>query len=296
MSKDRHAFEFDNGVYSAKEGTFASKDATDDYAQIAARAINRIAGDFDIRWLAHDWSVDDIPTPVLDRIFAGQNFVGDVAHWVRAFIGRCIYDVGECDDWSVALVLCGAPCAGKTVLLKQISALYGPDDVGAAANPIESPFALSAMFDKRLIAVDDGDRALFDLPAFTNMVSGEQMSVPRRMREPVDVKWTAPFVITCNEIPTFRGVHADGIWRRLVIVPFEHTVIAPDPTLTASQRTEMPAFVVKVNREYRALAARCRDIRGMMPAAMTEFAENARLVAVERAKTVQKKRKRVSRK
>ena len=51
------------------------------------------------------------------------------------------------------------------------------------------------------------------------LVSGDAIQVNRKHREPITMVPTAKLVFSCNHLPQFAD-RSDGIWRRLIVIPF----------------------------------------------------------------------------
>ena len=58
---------------------------------------------------------------------------------------------------------------------------------------------------------------------FKNMVSGGDIPVERKGRDRTEAKCLARHVFACNQLPVF-GDRSDGLWDRMVIVPFEQRI------------------------------------------------------------------------
>ena len=58
---------------------------------------------------------------------------------------------------------------------------------------------------------------------FKNMVSGGDIPVERKGRDRTEAKCLARHVFACNQLPIF-GDRSDGLWDRMIIVPFEQRI------------------------------------------------------------------------
>ena len=54
-------------------------------------------------------------------IFDYQEFDEDVSRWVYVFIGRLFFDLGELDNWQVAMFLEGVAGSGKSTITKIVN-------------------------------------------------------------------------------------------------------------------------------------------------------------------------------
>lgn len=66
-----------------------------------------------------------LETPAVERILDTQGLTQDEKFWVYAFIGRMFYPRHFKDNWREDLCITGVPASGKTLLTKQILAMFG---------------------------------------------------------------------------------------------------------------------------------------------------------------------------
>ena len=51
-----------------------------------------------------------------------------------------------------------------------------------------------------------------------SLISGEEMDVNRKHKDPIKIKSRAKLVVATNELPTFSDT-TEGIWRRMILMP-----------------------------------------------------------------------------
>ena len=83
-------------------------------------------------------------------LFDYQEFSPEVCRWLYVFIGRLFFNLGELDNWQVALFLEGVAGSGKSTITKLVKKFYETCDVGVLSNNIEKTFGLSSLKDKLL--------------------------------------------------------------------------------------------------------------------------------------------------
>ena len=110
LIRDRTVFSFTNGIYMARENTFAP------YSTAMAVPDDVVSAkffphEFPARYVdLDDWR--HIPTPEIDSILVYQELPPDVIEWFYAILGRMIYSLRDgMDKWQVMPFLFGA--AGK---------------------------------------------------------------------------------------------------------------------------------------------------------------------------------------
>lgn len=257
LEPDRHVFSFRNGVYLANEEKFIPYNilptiyAKESYP-VACRHFDV---DFNIHWLEYDDPMQ-IPTPAMDQIFTTQHLSPDVIRWSFALFGRLLYDVHEFDDWQIVPFIKGLANTGKSCLLKFLSGIYDPQDVGYISNMIERQFGLGQIAGKYLAIADDiRQNFQMDQSDFQNITTGGSVSVAVKNQRPKLVDWITPIVFSGNVVPGYHD-NSGSFSRRVAVIPFNHGVVKPDGSLSMRMAQEMPAFIVKANWQYRNMVRR----------------------------------------
>jgi hypothetical protein len=257
LKKDRHVFAFRNGIYNCKEkvnddlyrdhfyeyGADITKSLNIDV--VASKFFNCDFNNFDE---IDDWY--DIPTPHFQSILEYQDFEELVCRWVYVFIGRLFFDLGELDNWQVAMFLEGVAGSGKSTITKIVKKFYETCDVGVLSNNIEKTFGLSSLKDKLLFLAPEikGDLRL-EQSEFQLLIEGGDMQLPVKHRESHYVEWKIPGLFAGNEPPNYTD-NSGSISRRLVVAKFHKKVYNKDPDLDYKLNKELPAIIKKAACAY----------------------------------------------
>lgn len=139
---------------------------------------------------------------------------------VAEFIGACL--VGDATKYEAALVLYGDTAAnGKSTLIKIVKALF-PSKTVASLSPSEwgNRFYLAELALARLNAVSEmpaSEITANDL--FKSVISGDEVAVARKFKDPFTMRPLAGHIFACNELPATID-HTEGFWRRFIPIPF----------------------------------------------------------------------------
>ena len=79
-----------------------------------------------------------------------------------------------------------------------------------------------------------------NIPADTlnELVGNEPVNVRVMHQAPVSMSLNVRMLAASNQLPTFTGGSAEGMMRRLVILPFSHPPATPDTDLKEALRRE----------------------------------------------------------
>jgi hypothetical protein len=255
LVKDRHVFAFANGIYNCKEeiledGKIVYVDHFYEYGSDITKTLdnNIVASKFFNTHFDNFDSVDDwynIPTPNFQNIFDYQDFDEDVSRWLYVFIGRLFFNIGELDNWQVALFLEGVAGSGKSTITKLVKKFYEACDVGVISNNIEKTFGLGSLKDKLLFLAPEikGDLRL-EQSEFQLLVEGGDMQLPIKHKESHYLEWKTPGLFAGNEPPNYTD-NSGSISRRLVVAKFNKKVYNKDPDLDYKLNKELPLIMKK---------------------------------------------------
>jgi P4 family phage/plasmid primase-like protien len=139
----------------------------------------------------------------------------------------------------------GPGYTGKSTVAATLEALLGKSNVSAL--PLErfgERFALAGLIGKMANIVFDAseiDRAAEGV--LKALVSGEPVTVEEKHHPVSTMRLTAKHIFFTNVLPRFHDT-SDGVWRRLLLQPFER--VCPreqrDPDLKERLREELPAI------------------------------------------------------
>jgi len=151
----------------------------------------------------------------------------DVEVYVYGLQGRCLFRVGELDNWNVIYHLMGTSGTGKSEALKPLMSLM-PREINISAR--EETFALEPLYRNRDADVlFDGDAKegwlkAFGKDAFQKQVGGERFTCAVKAKSGIgDFSFRAPIVLASQY--SFSGVEKSGeISRRIARFDFNNKV------------------------------------------------------------------------
>jgi hypothetical protein len=200
--------------------------------------------------------LDNLDTPLLDRILLHQLESDALYTYLLAFVGRLFYDVGEHDSFDVIPFIIGDTNTGKSTLVDIICAMFSPNGVGVLDSSHEMVFGLQSKYDKELIVAPEiNDRMANQLASdlFKKMVCGERVNLPIKHGKASSVQWRVPMFMCGNRYMSYQDDRG-SISKRLAIFRFDRQVVDMDDSL--KQRiidTELSRVLVKSLKAYRML-------------------------------------------
>ena len=249
---------FKDGIYDASNDMFKFYSSYIDPDLVACKMIDmNFADSFykDSLYLPDSprKTYDDIETPVFDSIFEPQKWDKEMIKWLFVFIGRLFYRVGEKDSFQVIPYILGAAGNGKSTIIKVIQMMYAPRDIGIISNHIEKTFGLSSICDKHVFLIPEAKRDFALNPTdFQSMVTGEEMSMPVKNKDPIVKLWDVPGMIVGNEMMGYED-KSGSICRRIVIFDFPNKIPLEklDPGLLGKiKNQELPSIIRKASLAY----------------------------------------------
>ena len=181
------------------------------------------------------------------------------------------------------LVLVGRGANGKSTILDVWRALLGETNVShVSLAQFGEKFALASMRDKLANIAGDLQHPLKIAEGILKMLTGgDTIQVDRKRRDPITLTPTAKLIFAANELPALTD-RSDGIWRRLIAMPFSRRFLPlgeglddqqfpaaeRDPNRVARLLEELPGIFTWAIRGARALKRRgqfpdctlCRDV------------------------------------
>lgn len=122
------------------------------------------------------------------------------------------------------LIAVGEGANGKSVLFNVVESMLGEHNVSHV--PLEvfgERFALNSTIGKLANIVSEvGDMDRVAEGRLKEFVAADRMTLDRKFQEPQSVKPTARLMLATNNLPRFND-KTDGIWRRIIVVPFRRT-------------------------------------------------------------------------
>lgn len=245
LVKNRELFSFNNGVFNARDGSFTSFEKRQDKSHGTSQYF-----DFEVTDDLLTTDPFSISTPLFEKILLDQSLDECARRWIYILCGRLLHDVGTLDDWQVTLYIRGVAGSGKSTILKVVGMLYEADDIGYLMSDGQTTFSDEHLYDKFIVAAMDMDKkTLFSATRINSMTSGEKLSVNRKFKTALNIKWKPPMVMASNAQPPWEDV-AGNLVRRFVIFLFNNPVRNSDPQLFEKLRSELPLLLIKMSRMY----------------------------------------------
>ena len=243
ITRNKRYIGFTNGLFDMVDG-HAVGDHVLEHGVVPRHCINQAL------------DLDDVETPLFDRLVLDQLASEELYTYLLALIGRLFYDVGQFDRLDIIPFIIGDTNTGKSTLVDIIRAMFAPDAVGVLDSSHEIVFGLQSKHTKELIVAPEiTDRMAQQLASdmFKKMICGELVNLPIKHGEALFKQWTVPMFMCGNR---YMSYHDDkgSISRRLAIFKFEHYVVDMDDSL--KQRIidhELAKIVVKCLKAYRLL-------------------------------------------
>ncbi|MEK6239037.1 MAG: phage/plasmid primase, P4 family, partial [Planctomycetales bacterium] len=134
------------------------------------------------------------------------------------------------------LVLVGLGANGKSTLLNAWKPMLGEENVShVPLDALGQEFRLHQMAGKLANIASDMKRMdKLEEGRLKELVSGERLQVNRKNKEPITMTPTARLVFATNHMPQIND-RSDGLWRRLIVIPF-HESFQHAPDLNRAQQ------------------------------------------------------------
>lgn len=120
-----------------------------------------------------------------------------------------------------ALLFKGRGRNGKSILSRLMSALH--QRVAPMQLNMLTGFALTPLIGASLAVVDEVPKAGINEQMLKTIISGEEITIDRKHRDPVRYRPMAKWVISTNNDQKTSD-NSDGFWRRLSIIPFTRQI------------------------------------------------------------------------
>ena len=135
------------------------------------------------------------------------------------------YALSGQDCWAAkALMLTGEGANGKSTFIQLMMELAGEKNVSALTlSSMKKNVSIALLEDKLFnVSEETPDKSLVESSTFKNLISGGGVEAKRLYYDAYFIKNRAKLIFACNELPPTRDA-TDGLFRRLLIVPFRAT-------------------------------------------------------------------------
>jgi P4 family phage/plasmid primase-like protien len=220
----------DNGLLDWSQWPFKLLDHTPDY--------------YTRNYLPFGWE-GDIKSDLWDGYLADVTGNDEeVMHLLQQWAGYCLLPN---NDQQKFLLIHGPSGTGKSVFSDVLVHLIGMENISTVSLRLfAEPHMVTQTYGKMLNVCDESEDALLD-PAIENALKQYTGGTPYQFKSlyqaPFSAYPTAKLMISTNHLPKFKDT-SEGIWRRLIVVPFNYVV--PDPVAGLSEiiaRSEMPGVL-----------------------------------------------------
>lgn len=243
IKRDKKYIGFSNGLLNIVSGELET-DSVLEHGVIPRHYINQ------------QCDLDDMDTPLLDRILKYQLESDELYTYMLAFIGRIFYEVRQFDSFDIIPFIIGDTNTGKSTIIDIIRAMFSPNSVGVLDSSHEIVFGLQSKYNKELIVAPEiTDRMAQQLASdmFKKMVCGELVNLPIKHGEATSVQWKVPMFMCGNRYMNYQD-DKGSISKRLAIFKFDKYVSNIDDSLKQNIiDTELCKILVKSLRAYRML-------------------------------------------
>jgi putative DNA primase/helicase len=168
--------------------------------------------------------------------------------FVKEWMGLCLIPETKYEKFVVCV---GAGGNGKSVLLKLMPELLGPENVySAPLKRLGSKRALAELHGKLLLSCSEiNENAVLDDGILKQIVSGDTVEAERKYDHPFTFTPYARLMLATNHLPKLRDV-THAFFRRLVLIEFNRIFSADEMNMNLSSelKAELAGiFVVAVN-------------------------------------------------
>jgi len=146
----------------------------------------------------------------------------DLKRLIAQVFGYCI--VGGRPIAHKAFIFYGGGGNGKSTILTALMNLVGESNASMVPLTLfDKPFSMISLDGKLVNLIDETPKFNINPEAFKNVVSGGYVRAAHKGKPEMDLQINARVVFACNKLPNFKD-DSDGMLRRLVIIPFNHTI------------------------------------------------------------------------
>jgi hypothetical protein len=144
-----------------------------------------------------------------------------------------------------------------------VKSLFPPGSIGNLNKNREQIFGMANIANKIVVIGRDMPADLSKtLPQeyMQVMASGEDMEVPRKGQEALQITWTAPVIMGSNHMPDYINT-GNNVGRRMVSFRFDRPVMNPKEDLLDNILShELPNIVCRILRAYHTQRSKVKEI------------------------------------
>ena len=156
----------------------------------------------------------------------------DYTEFLQQWVGYCLFGG---NPWQRMLWLHGPTQTGKSTFVKTVSNIFGSAAVAVNADKL-SDYTV-AMVSSSLIAVcTELSNKVLQTAILKAMVAGDPVQARHPYGRPFTVAYAGKIIWASNGLPPVD--QGEGLWRRIVVVPFETHIKTADPFLQQKLEAE----------------------------------------------------------
>lgn len=168
------------------------------------------------------------------------------------------YAASEGDLWlQKAFILYGAARSGKSVLLKVLSELFEGHTSFASLGDLSGRFGKTLMAHSKVNITHEVDQGIQSTRIFKQIVSGDDMQIEEKGMPAYMIRPATRLIMSTNHLPAHSDT-SEGIFRRAVIIPYEHMIDEKDVDFRLQDKLEAEIADI-VHWSVRIYAANLKD-------------------------------------
>lgn len=217
----RHQIVFRNMIYDPiKKRTLAH---SPEY-----RAINRVNANFDYEYALGELTDEELKNSNIYKWLTSMFPAADDLEMVLEFCGYCLTTDTRQQKFLIEL---GLPGSGKSLLIKLIGDIVGPDNTSSL--PLEKlshRFSSFNLLGKLVNSCGDiSTTTISDTTTIKQALGEDYLQAEAKGKDAISFKQYAKFLFSANGLPTVSGEDSSGFYRRLLVANVEHNVDRVDP-------------------------------------------------------------------
>lgn len=192
----------------------------------------------------------------MDEVTLGDKKMQDI---ILEYLGYVVGNV-PCSRFEKCLILTGVGSNGKSVLLDVLKHMIGTQGFGSVRlSDLSAADKRFELVGKVANIPSEEQAATFkDSAIIKAMISGEAVQVKQLYAQPYSTKIEAKHIVACNSVPN-SGDNSNGIFRRMLIVPFDavfdHKLGNIDTQLREKLIAESSGILNRIIEGYKRLMA-----------------------------------------
>jgi hypothetical protein len=262
LKRSRYHWSFGNGIVDGRAMVFYAYEPVPGHPEVptvhdldpSICTVKYFPDQIDHRWFAPNSPERTDPSlvqcEVFEKICDGQEFPPDVVFWASVLCGRMCFDVNDKDGWQVSLFARGTAGTGKSSLLSMVAMFYDHVDTGYVVTDGQQTFSDEHLLGCLIaLAMDVDEKMRHSHTRFNLYASGDFISINRKHKVALNIKWTIPFAMASNSRPPWTD-RSGSLARRLVILLFDHVVKNIDTDMMKRAREQTGKFLLRCLFSY----------------------------------------------